>query len=118
MSYQWLNGYVTTLNAVLSSTDGILPIADSNELATKLIDGHTYLTINDGTGAEIIKAQSFGTQVKIERGQDGTAAKAYPMGTCVKWEATRQGVKDTVCASDFNCCGDCDCNNECGGCNE
>ena len=117
MSYLWLNGYFSSLSSPINSVDGILPVNDAANLATLLISGHTYLTLNDGTGTEIVKAESFGTQVKITRGQDGTTAKAYPAGTCVKWEATRQGIKDTVCSSDFDCCGYADDDCKCGGCN-
>ncbi len=102
--YKWLNGYSTSLNAKLSSTDGLLPIDDAATLATKLDADHTYLVINDGTGAEIVKAIAFGNQVKIERGKDGTEAKTFPAGSCVKWEVTKQGMTETVCNSDFSCC--------------
>lgn len=104
MKYQWLNGYTTSLNGKLNSTSGLLPIDGERELAEKLGENHTYLIINDGTGAEIVKAYAFGNQVKIERGKDGTEAKTFPMGACVKWEVTKQGITETVCSSDFSCC--------------
>ena len=115
MSYLWLNGYTSVLSSSLGSTDSVLPVNDAANLAALLISGHTYLTLNDGTGAEIVRAESFGAKVKLVRAQDGTAAKAFPTGSCIKWEATRQGIKETVCASDFNCCDEM---NNCGGCNE
>lgn len=102
--YKWLNGYRTSLNGKLNATDGLLPITDARELAEKLDADHTYLVINDGTGAEIVKAYAFGNEVKIERGQDGTTAKTFPAGTCVKWEVTKQGITETVCNSNFSCC--------------
>ncbi|WP_439242504.1 hypothetical protein [Lonepinella sp. BR2474] len=112
MGYKWLNGYSTSLNAKLSSTDRILPIDDAKTLSQTLDADHSYLVINDGTGAEIVKVISFGHQVKIERGQDGTEAKTFPSGSCVKWEVTKQGMTETVCNSDFKCCDldDCGCN--------
>lgn len=75
MSYKWLNGYSTVLNDKLNAKDGLLPIDDAKNLAETLDSDHTYLTINDGTGAEIVKAYAFGNEVKIERGQDGTERK-------------------------------------------
>lgn len=116
MKYKWLNGYTSQLSEKLSATDKLLPITDARSLADQLDDKHTYLVINDGTGAEIVKAYRFGNQIKIERGQDGTTAKTYPAGSCVKWEATQSGITETVCQSDFNCCGNDD-DQDCGcGC--
>ena len=104
MKYKWLNGFTTSLNGKLNATDGLLPITNARELAEMLDEDHTYLVINDGTGAEIVKAYAFGKEVKIERGQDGTSAKTFPSGACVKWEVTKQGMTETVCNSDFSCC--------------
>lgn len=101
--YKWLNGYSTSLSGKLNATDGLLPITNARELAEMLGENHTYLTINDGTGAEIVKAYAFGNEVKIERGKDGTAAKAFPTGSCVKWEATESGITETVCDGNFRC---------------
>ncbi|PJG83750.1 hypothetical protein [Caviibacterium pharyngocola] len=109
MSYVWLNGYSTSLNARLSSKDRLLPIDDAKALAEKLGDGHSYLLINDGTGAEIVKAVSFGTEVKIECGIDGTGAKAFPAGACVKWEFNKAAFDDLGCPSEEKngcCCGE------------
>lgn len=103
MKYKWLNGYSTSLSGKLNATDGLLPITNTRELAEKLGEDHTYLVINDGTGAEIVKAYAFGNEVKIERGKDGSSAKAFPMGSCVKWEATQAGITETVCNGDFQC---------------
>lgn len=75
----------------------------ARELAEWLGENHTYLTINDGTGAEIVKAYAFGNEVKIERGQDGTQPKTFPAGACVKWEATKSGIEETICNADFKC---------------
>lgn len=108
MKYKWLNGFTTSLNGKLNATDGLLPITNARELAEMLDEDHTYLVINDGTGAEIIKAYRFGNEVKIERGKDGTQAKTFPSGACVKWEVTKQGMTETVCNSDFKCCEDLD----------
>ena len=112
MGYKWLNGYSTSLSAKLGTQDRLLPITDAKELSQKLDTEHSYLVINDGTGAEIVKVISFGEQVKIERGQDGTEAKAFPAGSCVKWEVTKIGMTETVCDSDFKCCDldECGCN--------
>lgn len=106
--YKWLNGYSTSLNGKLNATDGLLPIADARELDEKLDADHTYLVINDGTGAEIVKTYAFGNEVKIERGQDGTTAKTFPAGACVKWEFTQSAFNDLGCPSEEKsgcCCG-------------
>lgn len=111
MGYKWLNGYTAVLSEKLNRKDGLLPIAEVQGLAETLDADHTYLVINDGTGAEIVKASAFGNQVKIERGQDGTQPKTFPAGACVKWEATKQGITETVCKGDFSCC---DLDDDCG----
>ncbi|MFZ7136609.1 hypothetical protein ACLSZP_09775 [Avibacterium avium] len=94
MTYKWLNGFTASLNEKLNATDKLLPITEARGLAEKLNDDYTYLVINDGTGAEIVKAYRFGNDVKIERGQDGTQAKTFPMGACVKWEFTQSAYND------------------------
>lgn len=103
MSYQWLNGFKTKLAERLDNKAGILPVEDAKSLAAKLGSGHTYLTLSDGLNTEIVKALTFGNDVKIERSQGGTDAKTFAPGTCVKWEATKMGVEETVCAADFEC---------------
>ena len=102
MKYQFLNGFSTSLIEKLNATDGLLPITEARALAEKLGENHTYLVINDGTGAEIVKAYAFGTQVKVERAKDGTTAKTFPAGSCVKWEFTQSGFNDLGCPTAEN----------------
>lgn len=102
MKYQFLNGFSTSLAEKLNTTDGLLPITEACVLAEKLGENHTYLVINDGTGAEIVKAYAFGTQVKIERAKDSTTAKTFPAGSCVKWEFTQSGFNDLGCPTAEN----------------
>lgn len=103
MSYVWLNGYKTKLSERLGKDAGLLPVEDAKSLAAKLGSGHTYLVMSDGTGTEIVKASAFGNEIKIERAQGGTEAMSMPPGTCVKWEATKMGIEETVCDADFKC---------------
>lgn len=105
MGYIWLNGYKTSLSERLDKTGGLLPVEDSVRLATMLGAGHTYLTLSDGLNTEIVKASTFGNDVKIVRAQGGTDAKTFAAGTCVKWEATKMGIEETVCDADFACQG-------------
>lgn len=118
MSYKWLNGYATELQDKLTKTGGLLPIgSEARNLAEKLKVDHSYLVINDGTGAEVVKVVRFGNEVKITRGQDGTEPKSFPAGSCVKWEVTKSGITDTVCAKEFKCQlpkDDCECTCNCG----
>ena len=102
MKYQFLNVFSTSLTEKLNATDGLLPITEARALAEKLGENHTYLVINDGTGAEIVKAYAFGTQVKVERAKDGTTAKTFPAGSCVKWEFTQSGFNDFGCPTAEN----------------
>lgn len=107
MAYQFLNGFTTSLNKKLNANDGLLPITDARALAEKLGANHSYLVINDGTGAEIVKTYAFGNEVKIERAKDGTTAKTFPAGSCVKWEFTQSGFNDLGCPSEEK--SDCGC---------
>lgn len=100
MNYTFLNGFNTSLNQKLNAIDGLLPITNARELAERLGDKHSYLVINDGTGAEIVKATAFGNEVKIERGKDGTIVKTFPSGSCVKWEFTESAFKDLGCLAE------------------
>lgn len=102
-NYIWLNGFKSRLSSSLPSSGGVLEVVDKS-LSNRLIEGYTYLVIDDGTGAEIVKAETLGDQIKITRGMDGTVAKAFPSGACVSWQTTRLGIRDTVCNKDFNCC--------------
>lgn len=97
---KWLYGYCAKLADVLAVRDGILPVTAAADLAARLVDGHTYLLVDDGTGAELVRAEAFGNQVKITRGLGGTAARAFPAGSCVKWTVTEEAVKAAACAAD------------------
>ena len=101
--YKWLNGYCTELVGNLKKEDRILPVADRKELGERLAEGHTYLVIRDGTVTEIVKAERFGGEVRLERGQGDTEPQAFPRGSCVRWEVTRDAIEETVCAGDFKC---------------
>lgn len=103
MNYTFLNGFSASLSEKLNATDGLLPITNARELAEKLGEKHSYLVINDGTGAEIVKVSAFGNEVKIERGKDGTTAKTFPAGSCVKWEFTESAFKDIGCPTEDDC---------------
>lgn len=103
MGYQWLNGFKTKLSERLDKESGILPVEDAKSLAAKLGSGHTYLTVTDGMNTEIVKATTFGEEVKIERAQGGTEATTFAYGTCVRWEATKMGIEETVCDAEFKC---------------
>ncbi|MEO6122406.1 MAG: hypothetical protein ABIR32_01755, partial [Ilumatobacteraceae bacterium] len=47
-----------------------------------------YITVEDGSSVEIMKYTNAGIIVNdtitVERGQDGTTAKSFPAGACVK----------------------------------
>lgn len=56
---------------------------------------HTYLTITaPGLGCEIVKATFAYGVVNLERGQDGTAARPWPMGACIEWSLTGAAVSE------------------------
>lgn len=113
-----LYGWKSRLSAKLSASDGLLPVAESVELAAILQDGYSFLLIDDGSRVELVKASAFGTQVKIERGIGTTEPRDFPAGVCVKWILTEYGQCDDA---EQSCSQPCDsvktgCNTWCGHC--
>lgn len=63
----------------------------------------TYLVISaPSLGCEIVKATFAYGVVNLERGQDGTQARPWPMNSCIEWVLT--GAAVTALAFQQACC--------------
>lgn len=98
--YSGLQCWQATLTGPLAQ-DGVspaLPPGPASILCAVLGNGaHTYLMLTaPGLGCEIVKATcSFGV-VLLDRAQDGTAAHAWPQGSCIEWLLTGGAVKELI----------------------
>lgn len=89
----------TTLAAPI--TPDSLSIILTDPARFNLTEGdYCYLTIIDGSTVEIVKYTSAGmvvaNTISVTRGQDGTTAKAFPAGACVKMAWNYQQMRDLV----------------------
>ena len=109
--YQSLYGFKAKTTAALTSSSAVLLLDKS--IAGMLGSNHTYLMIKDETSSvEIVKAYMVGSELKIERGIEGSAG-GFPAGSCVQWVMSESAVKDVFCLNiDCPNCGDC------GACDE
>lgn len=104
--------FSAALNDKLYSDGRALPLSKKDSDILKALlpeDSYTYLTLREPTGAEIVRAEHTCGGIVIDRGEDGTKARTFPRGTCVRFEMTPAVVKDMIC--NIDCCdGDCPCN--------
>lgn len=81
-------GNSTNLPRALSATAATIPVPAGMGARFSVAAGnHYYLTLRDGTYLERVKVTGrVGDVLSVERGQDGTAARAWNQGDCVKVE--------------------------------
>ena len=102
--------FTASLSDRLDKGDRSLPLntTDENRLKAAVPDGdYTYLVIRDPTGAEIVKVENTCGTLLVTRGQDGTTARNFPRGSCIRYETTPAIVKDLIC--NYDCCADQEC---------
>lgn len=84
-----INFFTTTVRAPVALTDTQLQLASGTSTPLDVIAAgdFVYLTVSDGTSAEVMKYTSTGSitadTIIVERAQDNTTAKAFPTGACV-----------------------------------
>lgn len=79
----------TTLRAAIVPSSLTLPLASGGSAYFNIGTGnYMYITVEDGQSVEIMKFTNTGVIVNdtitVQRGQDGTTAKSFPAGACVK----------------------------------
>ena len=103
--------YVTTVfkaytSKVLEATDVYLPLdtAALTDLLQLLSTpgSYTYLTLQDNTNIETVKAYAESGYILLNRGLSGTTAVKHPFGTCVTSVSPTiaQVIRDLICCSD------------------
>lgn len=105
-AYKGLQCWKTRLLSPVDPGDTVVMI---EALAQGILGGvlqngsHTYLVISaPGLGCEIVKATFAYGVVNVERGQDGTQARPWPMNSCIEWAMT--GAAVTALAFQQSCC--------------
>lgn len=89
MSINPINGASSTLRAPLLISGGVLSVQSGHGSRFNIPSGdHIYLTVADNTGFEIVRFDSVGPiagdNIPITRSQDGTGARAFPIGSTVR----------------------------------
>jgi hypothetical protein len=79
----------TTLRTAINPGSLTLALASGGGAYFAIGSGnYVYITVEDGSSVEIMKFTNTGIIVNdtitVERGQDGTTAKSFPAGACVK----------------------------------
>lgn len=103
--------FTASLTERLDKDARVLPLSHKDEAALKaqVPEGnYTLLTLRDPVGAEIVKVEHTCDALLVTRAQDGTTAKTFPKGSCIRFEMTPAVVKELICTHD--CCeGNCPC---------
>ena len=91
----------TSLRAPVTATDTVLQLAVGTGQNFNFPAGdYCYITIEDRLATEIVKYVSVGgvnsDNIVVQRGQDGTVARAFPAGSCVKVAWNEQQVTDLI----------------------
>jgi hypothetical protein len=103
----FLNNTASILTASVTDTDTTLSISNDEGIATGFDgdlpsgDGQTLdLTLTDGTNIEIVSATSMTTganyEASVERGQQGTLARAWPAGTRIEARLTADAMREAA----------------------
>jgi hypothetical protein len=91
----------TTLRSPATPSDTTLFLeAGSGALFALPAGDYCYVTVNDSTTVEVMKYTSIGPilndTIPVQRGVDGTTAKAFPAGACVQVAWNKKQVSDFV----------------------
>ena len=91
----------TTLRSAIVPSSLQLPLAPGGGAYFAIGTGnYLYATIEDGQSVEIVKFTNTGIIVNdtitVQRGQDGTTAKSFPAGACVKVAWNVQQIEDLI----------------------
>lgn len=105
MAYKYLNHWVASLTALLTDVATVLPIsaADATRLGTLLGADTTTLLLRDGVYYEVVRVTVSGSVATIERGLEGTTARAFANGSCVAAFLSEAGLEEVICAADCSC---------------
>lgn len=91
----------TSLRAPISPVSNVLQLAQgTGQLFAFPAGDYVYITLEDRLNREVVRYVSSGVvtgdNIAVFRAQDGTLARAFPAGTCVKVAWNEQQVKDLI----------------------
>ncbi len=98
-SYLGLTNFIAELQAPLNAEDVTPSIrADKHaRLCATLSNGaHTYLSLECPGGFEIVKATCQSGVVLLDRGEDGTSAQPFPIGSCLRFAFFGASIIDLI----------------------
>lgn len=101
MAINLANFVRTSLRAPIGPTDTVLQLSLGTGGFFNFPAGdYCYITLEDRLNHEIVRFTATGTivgdNISVQRAQDGTLARAFPAGTCVKVAWNEQQVKDLI----------------------
>lgn len=105
MPYTAAVSFSVNLTGKLADIDTDLPIADDKlaELLTAIPAGSfSYMRLCDGFGIEIVKVSNIHGNIRLERGQELTAARTFPSGSVIEHVMTPEAIRNIVCQ--MECC--------------
>ena len=100
MSFVGLDGTRETLTTDISATETELPISGGAALCARLgATGTSKLEINDGVYFEIVLVTGCASgKPAVTRGAEGTTARAFVKGSCVRYVLTTSTVCELLAA--------------------
>lgn len=101
MSINVQNNVKGTLRAALGVGDNVLQLSPGGGAAFNFTAGnYCYIVLRDRSNYEIVSYTSTGSvsndNITVIRGQDGTTAKAFPIGTCYDVAWNKEQLTDFV----------------------
>jgi hypothetical protein len=98
-AYLGLQNFIAQLQAPLAADDVSPSIRFDKvaKLCATLSNGaHTYLTLECPGGFEIVRARCEFGVIVFDRGQDGTSAQPFPIGSCLRFAWVGAAIADMV----------------------
>lgn len=91
----------TALRTSITPNDNVLPLNQGTGALFNLPAGdYCYVTLEDRLNVEVVKyvstGQVVGDNLTVQRAQDGTVARAFPAGTCVKVAWNEAQVRELI----------------------
>jgi hypothetical protein len=98
-AYLGIQNFIANLTAPLAP-DEVTPSLRYDHVARLCAglsgDSHTYLTIECPGTFEIVRARCDFGVIVMDRGQDGTSPRNFPLGACVRFAFVGAAIKDLV----------------------
>lgn len=94
-----LDGFSEVLTTAISSTDAVLPVSGGAALCVSLGANTSKLVISDGVYREVVHVIGCLTGLpQVLRGQEGTQARSFVAGACVKYVLLTSSICELIAA--------------------